>query len=145
MITEMSDCELENYAKEQINAEAYADDVHICTQFRCNHCELIAPFSLLISYSNACDENRPASDFAGTIYSTCSICGSVETPLSIIRGNHPEAEKEHPVCSCGSNSFFLCMCERYEGAHGLEGFFDEGVIVGKCSSCGSFRTFLFTD
>ncbi|TFG28375.1 hypothetical protein EU528_11305 [Candidatus Thorarchaeota archaeon] len=141
----MSDKELEAYAKEQINAVAYADDVHTCNHFRCSKCEQVVPVSLLISYSEACDDARPAQDFAGTVYGTCGKCGSTDSLFGIIRGSYLETEEEHPVCSCGSNSFFVCMCERYEGAQGLQGFFDEGVLVGKCSKCGSLRTFLFTD
>jgi len=139
------DTELEEYAKEQINAAAYTEDVHTCSHFTCSQCGRMVPISLLISYSKACDKARPALDFAGTVQSTCSNCGLVEIRLRIIRGKNPEVEQEHPVCSCGSQSFFVCMCERYEGAQGLQGFFDEGVIVGKCSTCGSLRTFLFTD
>jgi len=141
----MSNNELEEYAKEQINASAYPDDEHICTHFMCEYCQEIVPLALDISYSRACDKARPALDFAGTVRSTCSKCGSIETKFSIIRDQHPEVEQEHQVCSCGSDSFFVCMCERYEGVQGLQGFFDEGVIVGKCSTCGSHKTFLFTD
>ena len=141
----MSDNELEEYAKNQINAAAYADDVHTCNHFECGHCNEVVPFTLRISYSDACDDARPAQDFAGTVYGTCGKCGSTDSLFGIIRGRFPETEQEHPVCSCGSDSFFLCMCERYEGAYGLQGFFDEGVIVGKCSTCGILRTFLYTD
>jgi len=141
----VSDDELEEYAKEQIGASAYPDDKHVCSFFKCEQCGATVPLALDISYSQACDNARPALDFAGTVRSTCSKCGSVETIFSIIRGQHPEEEQEHPVCSCGSDTFLVCMCERYEGAQGLQGFFDEGVIVGKCSACGNLRTFLFTD
>jgi hypothetical protein len=65
--------------------------------------------------------------------------------LSIKRDNYEEDEQEHPVCSCGSDTFVLCMCDRYEGLSGFEGFFDEGVLVGKCETCGTHRTFLYTD
>jgi hypothetical protein len=141
----MTNDTLEDYGKEQINAAAYSDDVHICTLFSCEHCERISPFSLLISYSTACDRARPAADFAGTVQGTCSQCGTTDVLFGIKRGNHPESETEHPVCSCGSDAFVLCLCERYEGASGLQGFFDEGVLVGKCATCGSHKTFLFTD
>lgn len=141
----MTDNDLEEYAKKQINASAYSDDIHICNQFRCKQCADIVPFSLLISYSEACDNMRPAQDFAGTVHSTCSKCGSKGVVLCIKRGEYSEVEQEIPRCSCGSDTFFLSMCERYEGAYGLEGFFDEGVLVGKCSRCGNLKTFLFID
>ena len=145
VVVTMIDTDLEAFARKQINAETYPDDVHICNQFRCKQCAEVVPFSLCISYSRACDDARPAQDFAGTVHSTCSKCGSKGIVLSIKRGAFPEEEQETPRCSCGSDSFYLCMCERYEGANGLEGFFDEGVIVGKCSRCGALKTFLFTD
>ncbi|MBN2229065.1 MAG: hypothetical protein JW779_05680 [Candidatus Thorarchaeota archaeon] len=118
--------------------------MHICNQFRCKQCSSDI-FSLRISYSIASDRKRPAQDFAGTVHSRCSTCGSTGIVLSIIRGENPEDEQETPRCSCGSDTFILCMCERYEGVEGLQGFFDEGVLVGKCSDCGSLKTFLFTD
>jgi len=137
--------ELEDYAKEQINAGAYSDDVHTCTLFRCEKCERTVPFVIEISYSAACDKARPALDFAGTVSGTCGDCGMIQTLFSIKRGDYPEVEQEYPVCSCGSYTYITCLCERYEGASGLQGFFDEGVIVGKCATCGTHRTFLFID
>lgn len=136
---------LEDYAKSAINASAYPDDIHRCSLFRCQQCERVVPFMIQISYSDACDEARPALDFAGTVIGTCSECGLVQILFSIKRGEYPEVEQDQPICSCGSNSYILCLCERYEGAYGLQGFFDEGVIAGKCGTCGSHRTFLFTD
>jgi hypothetical protein len=37
------------------------------------------------------------------------------------------------------------MCERIEGEEGIPGFFDEGVIVGKCILCNRNMAFVFTD
>jgi hypothetical protein len=37
------------------------------------------------------------------------------------------------------------MCERFEGEEGIPGFFDEGVIVGRCTECSRKRAFVFTD
>ncbi len=137
--------DLEEYAKEQINAAAYPDDIHRCHLYQCDDCKRVLPFSVRISYSVACDKARPAYDFAGTVYGTCARCKKEQKLFSVTVFNHPEEEQEHPVCSCGSDMFVLCMCERYEGPSGLAGFFDEGVLVGKCETCGTARTFLFTD
>jgi hypothetical protein len=141
----MTHIDLEEYAKEQINAAAYPDDEHRCFLYPCSNCERVVPFIVRISYSVACDEARPAYDFAGTVHGTCIRCNQEQKLFGIIRNNHPEEEQEHPVCLCGSNAFILCMCERYEGPSGLAGFFDEGVLVGKCETCGTFKTFLYTD
>lgn len=137
--------DLDEYAKQQLNASAYPDDVHICSMFQCDRCQRTMPFSILMSYSEACDTARPPSDFAGTLRGTCTECGMEKTLFSIITDGLPEVKDEHPICSCGSDAFILCLCERYEGEEGLSGFFDEGVIVGKCVVCGVNRTFLFTD
>ena len=141
----MTHIDLEEYAKEQINAAAYPDDDHRCVLFSCGNCNRIVPFKVRISYSVACDEARPTYDFAGTVHGTCIRCNQEQVLFGIIRDNQPENEQEHPVCSCGSDAFILCMSERYEGPSGLAGFFDEGVLVGKCETCGTFKTFLYTD
>jgi hypothetical protein len=145
VVTTMTQQDIEDYAKEQINAAAYPDDIHQCSLFHCSTCQRVMPFSLRISYSEAFDGKRPAYDFAGTVYGTCSKCGQELVLLSIRLDNHAEEEQEHPVCICGSDTFILCMCDRYEGPSGLQGFFDEGVLVGKCETCGAFKTFLYTD
>jgi hypothetical protein len=137
--------DLEEYAKEQINAAAYPADDHRCYVYPCSNCNKVVLFKVRISYSVACDEARPAYDFAGTVYGTCIQCNQEQKLFSIQRGNYPEEEQEYHVCSCGSDAFILCMCERYEGLSGLAGFFDEGVLVGKCETCGTPKTFLYTD
>ncbi|MFW9958222.1 MAG: hypothetical protein ACFFCT_09125 [Candidatus Odinarchaeota archaeon] len=141
----MTHIDLEEYAKEQINASAYPDDDHRCFLYPCSNCNRVVPFNVRISYSVACDDARPANDFAGTVYGTCIQCNQEQNLFSIKRGNYTEKVQEYPVCSCGSDAFILCMCERYEGPSGLTGFFDEGVLVGKCETCGTFNTFLCTD
>jgi hypothetical protein len=137
--------DLEDYAREKINAAAYPDDDHRCFLYSCNNCKQVVPFSIRISYSVACDETRPAYDFAGTVYGTCIQCNQEQKLFGITVNNYPEEEQDHPICSCGSDAFILCMCERYEGPSGLTGFFDEGVLVGKCETCGTLKTFLYTD
>jgi hypothetical protein len=143
--TTMTHQDIEDYAMEQINAAAYPDDIHRCFLFHCSSCQRVMPFSLRISYSKACGDERPAYDFAGTVNGTCSQCSREQILLSIKIDNYAEEEQEHPVCTCGADTFVLCMCDRYEGPSGLEGFFDEGVLVGKCETCGTHKTFLYTD
>jgi hypothetical protein len=41
--------------------------------------------------------------------------------------------------------FVVCECERFEGDEGVFGFFDEGVVVGKCLECGCNRVMVYTD
>jgi hypothetical protein len=52
---------------------------------------------------------------------------------------------ERPECECGGRSFIVGLCERIEGEQGIPGFFDEGVIVGKCTLCNRNKAFLYTD
>jgi hypothetical protein len=53
--------------------------------------------------------------------------------------------EEKPACECGNITFIVGECERIEGNEGVMGFFDEGVVVGKCSRCGRMRAFVYTD
>jgi hypothetical protein len=52
---------------------------------------------------------------------------------------------ERPACTCGKTSFLAGECERIEREDGMMGFFDEGVVVAKCSHCGLNRALVYTD
>ena len=57
----------------------------------------------------------------------------------------PAPKANYTRCRCGSRYFFVAECERIEGAGGLPGFFDEGVLVGRCADCGRMQAFIFSD
>ncbi|HBE39863.1 MAG TPA: hypothetical protein DDW27_01400 [Bacteroidales bacterium] len=66
--------------------------------------------------------------------------------LFTFTGEHRKfLREERPECDCGKSIFITGECERIEGEQGIPGFFDEGVIVGKCISCNRNRTFAFID
>ena len=67
-------------------------------------------------------------------------------PFLSFTGDHRRCEREErPVCECGSVHFLVGECERIEGEEGMLGFFDEGVVVGQCLTCGCTRAFVYID
>ena len=132
--------DLEAFARQCIAAERYAGDVHTFTVFECDQCGLV-PFELTIEHHTGSEPY----DFAGIMTGRCTRCGR-SAVLFGITGEHRQPERrETPVCECGSKQFIAAMCERYEGEEGLTGFFDEGVLVGKCAVCGRNQALVFTD
>ena len=75
----------------------------------------------------------------------CSLCGETVRVLSFTGAHRTFVREEKPVCKCGSALFLVGECERIEREDGLLGFFDEGVVVGKCAKCGRNRAFVCTD
>ncbi|MHB9032113.1 MAG: hypothetical protein ACYC6L_03590 [Anaerolineae bacterium] len=131
---------LELYARQCIGAEHYPEDVHTFEVFTCDHCGA-APFEITIAQYTGSE----TWDFKGIIYGRCSVCGR-STTLFGVTGEHRQHERdEYPTCACGSRRLYTAMCERYEGPEGLEGFFDEGVVVGQCAVCGLNLTLVNTD
>ena len=79
------------------------------------------------------------------IRARCPRCNGERVVFGFTGGGRKPWRQEQPACECGSGEFLAGMCERYEGADGLTGFFDEGIIVGKCARCGRNRVFVATD
>jgi hypothetical protein len=79
------------------------------------------------------------------IVGECSECGSRKRLFSFTGKHRTRLREEKPVCRCGSNHFLVGECERIEKDEGVMGFFDEGVVVGKCSHCGRNRALVYTD
>jgi hypothetical protein len=136
--TPLSD--LEAYAKERIAAHRYPDDYHFFTPAKCPTCGVV-PFELTIEHHTGSKKG----DFRGVIFAQCSVCGGKERLFSFTGKHRKRMREEKPVCGCGNMHFLVGECERIEGSEGLPGFFDEGVVVGKCSRCGRNRTFAYTD
>ena len=66
--------------------------------------------------------------------------------LFTFTGVHREKlREERPECECGNRIFMVGQCERIEGEQGIPGFFDEGVIVGKCIQCNRNKVFVLID
>lgn len=131
---------LRSFALDRLNAARYPNDRHIYVSFTCEECGEDR-FDVLITHHSG----SKSGNFRGVVKGTCKACGTVRNVLSFT-GSHRKPEKEeHPHCSCGSFVFHVAECERIEGDDGLDGFFDEGILVGKCANCGRNMVFVETD
>lgn len=136
--TQLSD--LEAFAKEQIAADRYPKDDHFFRPFACDTCGVV-PFKITIEHHTGSSQG----DFKGMIWGECAECGCRTRLFGFTGAHRKRLREEKPVCACGNATFLVGECERIEGKQGLAGFFDEGVVVGKCSRCGRNRAFVYTD
>jgi ribosomal protein S14 len=132
--------DLVSFAKDCIAAERYPNDYHTFTPFKCRHCGVV-PMELSIEHHRGSKKGN----FKGLITGRCANCGSEDSLFSFTGAGREPLRLKKPVCKCGGTEFFAANCERIEGAKGLPGFFDEGVIVGQCSRCGRNHAFVYTD
>ncbi len=138
MATPVSD--LEAFAKECIAADRYPHDYHTWRLFTCDACGGEA-FEVTIEHHTG----SKRGDFKGVIRGACAECGHGQR-LFAFTGEHRKPHREEsPACGCGNRSFLVGECERIEGEEGLMGFFDEGVVVGRCVRCGRNHAFVYTD
>lgn len=135
-----TDSGLDDFARQSINGQNYPDDYHKFTLFKCNSCSS-ARFKLTIEQHTGSEK----WNFRGIIRGECAECGYLMNLFTYTGEHRKIVGEEIPECDCGNRSFTVGMCERFEGEKGIPGFFDEGVIVGKCAICGRKRTFVFTD
>ena len=132
--------DLEAYAQEQIAADRYPDDYHFFMPFKCDTCGVV-PLELTIEHHTGSKKGN----FRGVIWGACTVCGSRKRIFSFTGAHRAPLREESPACKCGHTSFLVGECERIEGDEGVMGFFDEGVVVGKCSHCGHNQAFVHTD
>lgn len=131
---------LEDFARLSINSQAYPDALHTFTLYRCSSCGS-SEFKLTVEHHTGSEE----WNFRGIIWGECAGCGYLMR-LFTFTGEHRERlREERPECDCGNRSFITGQCERFEGEQGIPGFFDEGVIVGRCTLCNRNKAFVFTD
>jgi len=132
--------ELEDFAMECINSRNYPEDFHNFILFRCSSCKSSA-FKLTIEHHTGSEE----WNFKGIIWGECADCGYLMR-LFTFTGNHRERLRdERPECECGNRIFITGQCERIEGEQGIPGFFDEGVVVGRCTQCKRNKALVYTD
>jgi hypothetical protein len=132
--------DLEAYAKKRIAAQRYPNDYHFFTPVECPICGIV-PLALTIEHHTGSRKGN----FKGVITARCSACGGQRRILSFTGQHRKPMREEKPACQCGNASFIVAECERMEGDEGLIGFFDEGVVVGRCAQCGRKRVFVYTD
>jgi len=131
---------LEAFAKDCLSANRYPTDHHPFSLFKCPVCGLV-PLEVVIEHHTGSKEG----DFKGVIIACCSECGGEESIFGFTGAHRKRLRDEKPVCECGSRQFYVGECERIEGEEGLPGFFDEGVVVGQCASCGRKKAFVYVD
>jgi len=132
--------DLHAYARKRIAAHRYPHDVHRFRPFTCDACGVV-PLALTIEHHTGSKKGN----FRGIIWGECTECGSRKRVFSFTGEHRQRLREEQPVCRCGNGSFLVGECDRIEGEGGLMGFFDEGVVVAKCSRCGRNRTLVHTD
>lgn len=131
--------DLKAFARKKIAADRYPNDRHSFIYAKCSSCGIV-PLMLTIEHHSGAKKNN----FRGVIWAVCK-CGRRERIFSFTGSHRKPERQETPGCSCGNQWFVVCECERFEGGDGLSGFFDEGVVVGKCSECGRNRVMVYTD
>jgi hypothetical protein len=132
--------DLEFFARECINSSEYPDDYHVFSLFACNSCKS-AVFRLTIEYHTGSED----WDFKGIIWGECTGCGYLMRLFTYTGESRQKLREERPLCDCGNRDFVAGLCERIEGEQGIPGFFDEGVVVGKCTQCKRNKAFVYTD
>jgi hypothetical protein len=132
--------ELEAFARKQIAADRYPDDYHFFRPYKCDMCGVV-PFELTTEHHTG----SKRGNFKGVIWGTCAECGTVKRVFSFTGNHRKPLREEKPTCRCGNANFLVGECERIERDEGIMGFFDEGVVVGKCSHCGRNQVLVSTD
>ena len=132
--------DLKRYARDRIDAQRYPNDAHIFHPKKCPTCGVV-PLELMIEHHSG----SKANNFRGIIFGTCTECNDTARIFSFTGEHRTPEREEKPMCRCGSTHFLVGECERIEREEGLLGFFDEGVVVGKCAACGDKRAFVYTD
>jgi len=132
--------ELEDFARKSINSNAYPDAFHKFTLYRCNDCKS-SDFELTIEHHTGSEH----WSFRGIIWGRCAGCGYLMRLFTFTGTHRRKLRDERPECDCGNRVFTAGQCERIEGENGIPGFFDEGVIVGKCTVCNRKKVMAFTD
>jgi len=136
--TPLSD--LKAFALKCIAAERYPQDRHIFKVFECDACQS-TEFELIIEYHSGSRKGK----FKGVIWGDCPKCGSRKCLFSFTGKERTLIREKKPTCNCRHARFTVGECERFEADEGITGFFDEGVVVGKCLNCGCNQAFVYTD
>jgi len=132
--------DLDTFANECINSQNYPNDYHNFRLYSCNSCKS-ETLKLTIEHHTGSTE----WNFKGIIWGECASCGYLMRQFTFTGTHRTKLRDERPVCECGSRIFIVGHCERIEGEQGIPGFFDEGVVVGKCTMCNRNQSFVFID
>ena len=131
---------LEDFAHECIHAANYPNDNHLFTLYSCHSCHK-QDLKITIEHHTGSKE----WNFKGIVWGQCTSCGYLGRLFTFTGEHRSFLCEETPECDCGSKIFNVGQCDRTEGEEGITGFFDEGVIAGKCCSCGLNMVFVRMD
>lgn len=123
------------YAMRALGAEHYPLARHTFRILACAVCGAKTGFRLtVVPHSGATRAN-----FRGEVHGECTACGERQR-LFRFSGAHRQPEAVQDLtCACGSDSFVVGQGERYEDEAGVPDIFDEGVLVGCCTHCGTLQ------
>jgi len=131
---------LYDFAMQCIDSQNHPEDIHHFDLYSCNECKS-ERLKLTIEHHTGSEE----WNFRGIVWGECTVCGYLNRLFTFTGDSRQPIREERPVCDCGSRDFMVGLCERTEGEQGIPGFFDEGVMVGKCVHCNMNRVFIYTD
>lgn len=132
--------DLKKYALSRLDSKRFPNDIHTFKPLVCATCGFV-PLELTIEHHSGSKKGN----FRGVIIGECTQCGELNRIFSFTGSHRWQTRQEKPACKCGNATFLLGECERIEGDDGMAGFFDEGVVVGKCLKCGRNQVFVATD
>lgn len=132
--------DLEAFCRKCIAADSFPGDDHVFTPFACETCGVIA-FAVTIEHQAGSKERN----FRGLIHGVCKLCGRRQRLFLFGREHRETLRTETPACTCGNEDFLVAECDRMEREGAVPGFFDEGVVAGRCSRCGENRAFVYID
>lgn len=143
---------LRAFALGVIRADLCPLDNHIFSLYECETCG-IAPLLITVEHHTG----SGFGDFHGRILAQCGLCdrafealhktGSTLNPATGQLEPRGLERREQARCGCGNAAFFVGSCNRFEteAGGGLDGFYDEGVVVGQCPQCGQCHVFAYLD
>lgn len=131
---------LHRFALERLDAARHPKSSHPYKEYECKECGS-GTWEVVLDH----DPGSDWRDFNGFVVGRCTRCHEYAALFAFFAPDRRCGSEEYLSCPCGSTRFSVAMCERYEGDDGIPGFFDEGVIVGKCADCKRNAVFAFTD
>ena len=132
--------ELEAFARKSIGADAYPESRHTFDVYACEACGGSA-FEVTVEPHTGSEDY----DFRGIVFGECAQCGRPRRLLTYTGEHRQPLRRDAVRCECGNAQFVVALCERYEGDDGIPGFFDEGLVAGRCTRCGKSRIIVVTD
>lgn len=132
------------YARKRLKAPSAPEYRHEIFIKRCPQCSSGAVKLKIEEHTTATRTN-----FRGVVHGTCAHCSHLWQVFKQVRIKKVDGEwvdngkvrkVQKPTCRCGGDSFYTAVYSLLDGQ-----FYDEGALVGKCSSCGKNQLFFELD